>query len=132
MEVDTSLGGVGREIGSAITYSERHDILLCLGIAAIAKWGHVNHCERPLPGAESGRPRASYEIRLDDLAALDPRRHGQTLGSQEFGVEETGLVPRSIVAKYGDDRVPRSHPPGQPGSEERRVGKGGGRQGRSR
>src|SRR3546814_4731743 len=46
MEVDTSLGGVGREIGSAITYSERHDILLCLGIAAIAKWGHVNHCER--------------------------------------------------------------------------------------
>src|SRR3546814_13446742 len=76
MEVDTSLGGVGREIGSAITYSERHDILLCLGIAAIAKWGHVNHCERPPPGAESGRPRASYEIRLDDLPALAPRRPG--------------------------------------------------------
>src|SRR3546814_3310626 len=89
-------------------------MLLCLGIAAIAKCGHINHCERPLTGAESGRPRASYEIRLDDLAALDPRRPGQTLGSQEFGVEETGLVPRSIVAKYGDDRVPRSHQPGQP------------------
>src|SRR3546814_17986273 len=47
MEVDTSLGGVGREIGSAITSSERHDILLCLGLAPLDKWGHGRYGKRP-------------------------------------------------------------------------------------
>src|SRR5579883_1424475 len=34
-----------------------------------------------------------------------PRRHGQALLAQKSGIEHLGLIPRSIIAEHGNDRV---------------------------
>ena len=51
---------------------------------------------------------------VDVRLALQPCRHRQLLGAQEFRIEQLGLVARAVVGEHGDDGLARARVLGEP------------------